>query len=182
MSCQIKIAVVCEVAGGILVADRFVSDGQGRPLQRIGHLHLEMTGIALFPIGAVQRQDGPLFGQFLHRPNPMGEACISTVEVVRAVVHRQLILLTTQGKFSFCNPVGEAAHHRAQVAAFRLILLQGVVAQHYVHRALPARDRKAAHHRAEGQNIAGHHPVVQRQFLHFFSLVCGAKGYSILCH
>ena len=105
------------------------------------------------------------------------------MEVVGAVVLSQGVPSAVEGKPPPGDTVGEAAHHRPEIAAVGLVLLQGVVAQHHVHRTLPAGDGQRPEGRPEGDDAAGQQAVVQSQLPHPRPVPGSAKeGSQFLAH
>ena len=97
------------------------------------------------------------------------------MEVVGAVVLSQGVPFAVKGEPTHGDTVGEAAHRRPEIAAVGLVLLQGIVAQHHVHRTLPARDGQRPEGRPEGDDLTGQQAVVQSQLPHLRPVPSDAK-------
>ena len=119
-------------ASDAVVHPKSVVRGQG-----VAHRDFHVAGEAVLAVGAVrlQQQSVP---KRLDRIALAGKAA---VQVVAAVVGLQLVRPAVQGEGRALDAVGVPAHKGAAVGGgVQLVFLDGVVAQHHVHRAAPRRD------------------------------------------
>ena len=135
---QVEIGVVGQVDDGVgvgrdpVIHPEGVVRGEGVPDR-----DLHVAGEALLAVGAVGFQQQGVAEGF----DRVGFAGKAAVQVVAAVVGLQLVGLAVQGKGRPLDAVGIAPHKGAAVGGgIQLVLLNGVVAQHHVHRPAPGRD------------------------------------------
>src|SRR5690348_14567026 len=79
------------------------------------HCHIELAGIAFLAVAAgvseLQGGAGLRFGL----PNNFVESLEAAVEMIRAVVYRQLISLAIQSELPLRNPVGKSPNGAAEI-------------------------------------------------------------------
>ena len=173
---QIKIGVIGQITGGVLVALGLIAQGQGVIIQRISHLHPQMAGVALLHVGAVKGQHGAGLGQLLHPPHLVGKALDATVEVVGAVVDGQCVILPVEGKPTFGDAVGVPPHHSAQISVLGVVFFQCLVAQRHIHGIpRPVGDGQGAQSCAKGEDLTGDGSAAQGQQFHRLPGGGGAK-------
>ena len=139
---QIEVGVIGQVAQGVPVALGPVADGQPGLRQGVGHLDRQVSGVALLAVGALEGQGEAVLRLLLHRPDLLVKAPGAAVEVVLPVVGRQRVLRPVQGEGGPADAVAVPADEGADVLVLLPVVLQGVKAQHHVHRiSLPVRGR-----------------------------------------
>lgn len=111
---KVEVAVVGQVDGGRPVGRGAIMDSDFVPLvERIGDGHLEVARVSLFAVDArVEELHGRLIGIHglpVHGPKPLVEADLAPVQVIGAVVDRQLVALAVNRELAQRNPVGHPA-------------------------------------------------------------------------
>ena len=150
--------------------------------ERVNHRGVQRARIALIAVGtAVGEADGRGhgMGQRLGPPHHMAEPLPAAVQVVPALVQRQLVQPAVQIELATRDAERDAADGAAEIRALRLVLRQGVEAEHEVrHGSLPIgspefRDRgpvgdQADHHAAVAQRVPVHRHAVRGRAKRFF--------------
>ena len=135
MARQIEIAVVGEVEHRVPVADRLIGNSKNViGLQGIGHPDFCVSGVALIPMGTVQRQGDGSLRVGLHLPHPLEKVIRAGMEVVLSLVRYQGISFAAQGEGRLLQPVGDAAHRGSQAGIPVEIARAGIVPQHHIRR------------------------------------------------
>ena len=138
MAVQVEIAVVGQIDDGLLLGDATVVDPDGVFIgEGVGHGNVHSTGVALVAVGAVEAEGDGIFGGLLDLPDPEAPEIQTAVQVVGAVVHRQLVELALQGELALADPVGVPAHGGAEEGTGGALVAGGIViAQNHVQEAL----------------------------------------------
>ena len=100
MTIKIEIAVVGVIHHGVRLGNAQVVNLHRVILrQRIGHIHIQRTGISLVAVGAVEGEGDGIVPDLLHLPDPEGLEIQTGMEVILAVVILvQLIADTVEGE------------------------------------------------------------------------------------
>ncbi len=149
-----------------------VTDQQSVPLREgVGDREFHPTGVPLLPVRADQpERDRRPVRVLDHRPCPEGlvEAAPSTVQVIRAVVCRELDDRAVERKAPPRDAVAVASDDGAQVVGAALIAFGRIVAEHHVrHVPFPVGHQDPRDHRAVVDDLDdGARAVLERVFRH----------------
>ena len=130
---EVKIAVVCQVEHGVLVALGIVDDMHSTGgVQTVGHPDVRVSGEALVTMGAVQAEGDGSVGGGNQGPHPFEVHIRAGVEAVAVFVGGQMDSLLAQGEGGSRDPVGAPAYGSTQAGAARGIARAIVIAQHHI--------------------------------------------------
>ena len=130
---EVKIAVVCQIEHGVLVALGIVDDVHAAGgIQAVGHPDVRVSGEALVAVGAVQAEGDGGVGGGNQGPHPFEVHIRAGVEVVAVFIGGQMDDLFAQGEGGSRNPVGVPAYGSTQAGVARGIASAVIVAQHHI--------------------------------------------------
>ena len=116
---QVEIGMICQIYISIRVAHRLIANGETAADQRIGHLHLEIAGIAFLAVGAdvgEHERFNAVLGYNFRLPDlsvKAGEPAVVMIGLV--IVCCQLIHLAIQGKAGVADAIGVSADNRSLI-------------------------------------------------------------------
>ena len=161
---QIEIAMVGEIDDGFPVAHALIENPQTVVvLQQISDADAQIAGEAALPVRA-EPEKAHAVRQKLRLPELLVEAEREiAVQIGAVVVVRERIAHTVQREGGAGDPVGMAANGGAEKAAVRLVLREGVVAEHHIPAAAVRAGDEEAH---ENGAVVGDHGAHAAVVLH----------------
>ncbi len=137
LACQVEVAVVGQVAQGVLIGDGLVADHQLVVIgEGVGHHNVQLAGVVFLAVFGNELHDQHILADALDGgdvPQLFVEADVAAVQVGGAVfVLCQLVVNAVQGELAFADAVADAADERADVAAAGDVAVYIVVAQYNV--------------------------------------------------
>ena len=115
--------MVGQVDDRLFIGESLVFDLQLAADQRIAHLYVQVAGITLFAVGAVQgERQRVAVAAFKHIiPQAAVEADFAAVQMVAVVVLVQVVIDAVDDHVAFIDTVRTSADQRAQIAAVLLV-------------------------------------------------------------
>ena len=121
--------MVCQVHYGVLVRFRGKGELEGVVLSPLVMRNgLEISGISLLSVlGEIHELYGAVNNAAV--PDLYGKSLGAAVQLVRAIVDGQVILLAVQFETALCNPVGEPSGNPSYEGSVIEVLFRGVKAK-----------------------------------------------------
>ena len=144
---EVPVGVVREVQHRRLVGRGLVVEAQLVVVrERVGHCDGELAGVSLLAVGAhVGKAHAISVRERLRLPNARVESRRAAVEMVHAVVRRELILLSVECEFPECDAVREAPGRHAEMWMRHEVAVERVEAERDVRQRAAAIRRVHLH-------------------------------------
>src|SRR5450830_1245508 len=183
---QIEIAVVGQVDWRGLVRHGVVAQVQRVVvIQLIGQRHAELARVAVFAVRTAARERDAyriVPGERLGLPHHLVKALDAAMQVIRRVIHGQLVILAVQTETSLGDAVAVTADDGAQEGAVLQIRFEALETEHHVGKfAVAVRHVDFADDGAKVQHFHLHALAV-RQGKYAHGLAIGQDAERRLCH
>ena len=132
VTCQIKIAVVCQIEHCVLIADSLINNLQSVMMQGVSHGNHSVTRESLVTAGAFQPEGHRILAAGSGLPQPILIKIRAAVKIVFSIVNAQRIGSSVKGKGCVLHSVGVSANSSAKKGAAADIILRAVEAQHHI--------------------------------------------------
>ena len=157
LSVEVEVGVIGKIRNGIRAADGAVVDAQ-RVVVRQGKRngHVKPAGVALLAVSQNRREFDAVFAAVVI-PELLVEAAQTAVELVLALVGREVKALAVQRESRARDAVTVSADARAEIAViFFIFLYRLITEQHVGQNAVPVGNDNGLDRRAVGQERHAH--------------------------
>ena len=157
LSVEVEVGVIGKIRNGIRTADSTVVNMQRIVVrQREGDRHVKSAGVALLAVRKNRREFDAVFAAVVI-PELLVEAAQTAVELVLALVGREVEALAVQRESRARDAVAVSADARAEIAVIFFIFLYRLIAeQHVGQNAVPVGNDNGLDRRAVGQERHAH--------------------------